>query len=390
MTAAEIRTFLVADVRGYTRFTQEHGDEAAAELAAAFAEGVRTCAEARGGRLVDLRGDEALVVFGSARSAIRAAADLDSAFAEATAAEPGRPMRVGIGLDAGEAVAVEGGYRGGAINVAARLSSLAGPGEVLATETVVHLARAVEGVRYEHRDPVTVKGLDEPVAVVRIVCPACATGGRPQGIRVLVVDDHPVVRQGLRALLGTQTGIEVVGEAEDGAAAVAAADRLTPDVVLMDVVMPGMDGIEALRAIAERPETRVVMLTSYGDQRRALEAVDAGASGFLLKDASPRDVVAAIRAAHRGEAVLHPSVAAGMLAERRRPRPAHAELTARELEVLRLIARGYANKRIAAELHVSEKTVKSHVSAVLRKLDVADRTQAAMYAVRERLADPGA
>jgi len=209
-------------------------------------------------------------------------------------------------------------------------------------------------------------------------------------IRVLLVDDHPVVRQGLQALLSTQDGIEVVGEADDGETAVAAAERLSPDVVLMDVVMPGMDGVEALRRIGDRrPQTRVVMLTSYADERRAMEAVDAGASGFLLKDASPRDVVAAIRAAHRGEAVLHPSVAAKLLAERRRPPAAHAELTARELEVLRLIARGLQNKQIAAQLHVSEKTVKTHVSAILRKLDVADRTQAAMYAVRERLAEPG-
>ena len=385
----EIRTFLIADVRDYTRFTHEHGDEAAAELAATFAGLVRSGVEARGGTLVELRGDEALAVFGSARRAIRAAVDLDAAFAQATLASPGRPLRVGMGLDAGEAVAVEGGYRGGAVNVAARLSALAGPGEVLATETVAHLARAIEDVRYEPRDPLAVKGIDEPVALVRILCPVCGPADRSAPIRVLIADDHPVVRQGLRALLGTQAGIEVVGEAEDGSAAVAAADRLAPDVVLMDVVMPEVDGIEALRRIVDRrSQIRIVMLTSYADQRRAMEAVDAGASGFLLKDASPRDVVAAIRAAHRGEAVLHPSVAAGMLAERRRPRPAHAELTARELEVLRLIARGLANKRIAAELHVSERTVKSHVSAILRKLGVADRTQAAMYAVRERLVDP--
>ena len=209
-------------------------------------------------------------------------------------------------------------------------------------------------------------------------------------IRVRLVDDPPVVRQGLRALLSTHEGIEVVGEADDGEAAVAAADRLSPDVVLMDVVMPGLDGVEALRRIGERrPQTRVVMLTSYADERRAMEAVDAGASGFLLKDASPRDVAAAIRAAHRGEAVLHPAVAAKLLAERRRPPAAHADLTARELDVLRLIARGLQNKQIAAELHVSEKTVKTHVSAILRKLGVTDRTQAAMYAVREGLAEPG-
>ena len=209
-------------------------------------------------------------------------------------------------------------------------------------------------------------------------------------IHVLLVDDHPVVRQGLRALLSTQEGIEVVGEAADGDAAVTAAERLSPDVVLMDIMMPEMDGVEALRRIAEsRPQTRVVMLTSYADERRALEAVDAGASGFLLKDASPRDVVSAIRAAHRGEAVLHPAIAAKLLAERRRPPAAHADLTPRELEVLRLIAHGLQNKRIAADLHLSEKTVKTHVSAILRKLDVTDRTQAAMYAVRERLVDPG-
>ena len=209
-------------------------------------------------------------------------------------------------------------------------------------------------------------------------------------IRVLLVDDHPVVRQGLRALLSTQDGIEVVGEADDGDVAVSAAERLSPDVVLMDVVMPAMDGVEALRRIVERrPQTRVVMLTSYADERRAMEAVDAGASGFLLKDASPRDVVSAIRAAHRGEAVLHPAVAAKLMAERRRPPAAHSDLTPRELEVLRLVARGLQNKRIASELHLSEKTVKTHVSAVLRKLDVTDRTQAAMYAVRERLVEPG-
>jgi two-component system, NarL family, response regulator LiaR len=209
-------------------------------------------------------------------------------------------------------------------------------------------------------------------------------------IRVLLVDDHPVVRQGLRALLSTQDGIDVVGEADDGDAALTAAERLSPDVVLMDVVMPKVDGVEALRRIAEvRPQTRVVMLTSYADERLAMEAVDAGASGFLLKDASPRDVVSAIRAAHRGEAVLHPSVAAKLMAERRRPPAAHADLTPRELEVLRLIAGGLQNKAIAAELHLSEKTVKTHVSAVLRKLGVTDRTQAAMYAVREGLAEPG-
>jgi NarL family two-component system response regulator LiaR len=206
-------------------------------------------------------------------------------------------------------------------------------------------------------------------------------------IRVLVADDHPVVRRGLESFLALHEDIDVVGSVEDGEAAVAAARRLQPDVVLLDVVMPGIGGIEALRRILEeRPATRVVVLTSYADDRQMLACVRAGAAGFLLKDAAPAELVRAVRAAHRGEAVVHPSAAARLMAELR-----HEDelgLTAREREVLRLLAAGLANREIAARLVVSERTVKTHVSHVLAKLGVADRTQAAMYAVREGLVDP--
>jgi Adenylate cyclase, family 3 (some proteins contain HAMP domain) len=166
---AEIKTFLIADVRGYTMFTNERGDEAAAKLAAKFAAIVREGVEARGGSLVELRGDEGLAVFSSARQAIRAAMDLQSAFVDETLADPSLPLLVGIGLDAGEAVAVEGGYRGGALNLAARLCGQAGPGETLASQEVVHLARKVEGVRYVERGAVHLKGLDQPVLVIRVM-----------------------------------------------------------------------------------------------------------------------------------------------------------------------------------------------------------------------------
>jgi YVTN family beta-propeller protein len=164
--AAEILTFLIADVRGYTRFTQEHGDEAAGRLAARFAAIVREVVEFQRGRLLELRGDEALVVFSSARQAIRAAVDLQVRFVEETTRDASLPFPVGIGLDAGEAVPVEGGYRGGALNLAARLCSQAGPGEVLATQEVVHLARKVEGIRYADRAPLQLKGMAEPVRAV--------------------------------------------------------------------------------------------------------------------------------------------------------------------------------------------------------------------------------
>src|SRR5438132_2701202 len=165
----EIKTFLIADVRGYTLFTQQRGDEAAAKLASKFADLARDGVERRGGSVIELRGDEALAVFTSARQAIRAAVDLQTRFVEETEGDPTLPLLVGIGLDAGEAVPVEGGYRGGALNLAARLCGQAGPGEVLASSEVLHLARAVDGIRYIQRGEVHLKGLAEPVRIVRVV-----------------------------------------------------------------------------------------------------------------------------------------------------------------------------------------------------------------------------
>jgi NarL family two-component system response regulator LiaR len=226
-------------------------------------------------------------------------------------------------------------------------------------------------------------------------------------IRVLIADDHAVVRQGLRTFLELQDDMEVVADVADGEAAVQAARDHAPDVVVMDLVMPHMDGVEATRRIvAERPATRVVALTSFLDDDKVLPAMRAGAAGYLLKDVGPPDLVRAIRTVHDGQALLHPAVAARLLEEvaQTAPRPpaaapparepsptppdtspAGASLTPREREVLALLARGLANKAIAHELGIAEKTAKIHVSRILHKLGVADRTQAALHAVREGL-----
>lgn len=211
-------------------------------------------------------------------------------------------------------------------------------------------------------------------------------------IRVLIVDDHAVVREGLRAFLALQEGIEVAGEAADGEEALEAAARLQPDVILMDLVMPRLDGVAAMRALRERlPRTRVIVLTSFLDDDKLLPALRAGAAGYLLKNADPHELVRAVHAAHAGEALLDPVVAARLvetLAADGVEEPLD-RLTPREREVLVLIAHGFANKRIAQELALSEKTVKAHVSHVLAKLGVSDRTQAAVFAVRSGLVGAG-
>jgi NarL family two-component system response regulator LiaR len=207
-------------------------------------------------------------------------------------------------------------------------------------------------------------------------------------IRVLIADDHAVVRQGLRTFLELQDDIEVVGDVSDGEAALSAVAEHEPDVVLMDLVMPGVGGVEAIQRLRElRPETRVLVLTSFLDDEKLFPAVRAGAAGYLLKDVQPAELVRAIRTVADGEALLHPAVAARLMeefSEGERP-PADEALTAREREVLELIARGLPNKLIARDLGIAEKTVKTHVSSILSKLGLTDRTQAALYAVRSGL-----
>jgi DNA-binding NarL/FixJ family response regulator len=204
-------------------------------------------------------------------------------------------------------------------------------------------------------------------------------------IRVVLADDHAVVRQGLRTFLDLQDDIEVVAEASDGNQAVEAAAAFDPDVVLLDLVMPGLDGLGALKRLRSG-RARIIVLTSFGDDDKLFAALRGGAAGYLLKDVQPAELVRAIRSAHAGESPLSPAIATRVVEEVAQGAvSAHDDLTPRELDVLTLIARGRSNKVIARELGVAEKTVKTHVSHILAKLGVSDRTQAALYAVKQGL-----
>jgi NarL family two-component system response regulator LiaR len=218
---------------------------------------------------------------------------------------------------------------------------------------------------------------------------SAATDAERAPIRVLIVDDHGVVREGLRAYLDLEPDIKVVGEARDGRDAVRRAQEVSPDVILMDLLMPNMDGVEATLAIKEQqPDVHVIVLTSFVDDERVVPAIKAGATSYLLKDVAATDLARAIRGAYAGQAQLHPDVARRLMQQVTAPRrtDAAADLTDREREVLKLVAAGRSNKEIARELVVSERTVKGHVSNILGKLGLQDRTQAALYAVRHGLA----
>jgi DNA-binding NarL/FixJ family response regulator len=206
------------------------------------------------------------------------------------------------------------------------------------------------------------------------------------GIRILIVDDHSVVRQGLQMFLRLDPELELVGEARNGLEAVEQARRLKPDVVLMDIMMPKMDGIEATRVIRqELPETEVIALTSVLEDEKVFAAIRAGAIGYLLKDTEAAELRHSIKAAAAGQVQLSPQAAARLLQEERKAQPPVEELTPRELDVLQLVAEGLANKEIAHQLNIGEKTVKTHVSNILSKLGVLSRTQAAVLAVQKGL-----
>jgi NarL family two-component system response regulator LiaR len=206
----------------------------------------------------------------------------------------------------------------------------------------------------------------------------------------MIVDDHAIVRQGLRTYLQLQPDIEVVGEAPNGKEAIALVADTLPDIVLMDLVMPVMDGVEATRAVRSlSPNTRVIVLTSFSEDEKVFASIKAGAQGYLMKDVHPTDLVQALRSVNKGEAQLDPEIARKVMQEFANPAPTTPkhDLTERELEVLRLIAQGKSNKDISEELVLSEKTVKTHVSNILQKLHLSDRTQAAVYALRQKIVD---
>ncbi|NIW46384.1 MAG: response regulator [Gammaproteobacteria bacterium] len=208
-------------------------------------------------------------------------------------------------------------------------------------------------------------------------------------MRVLVVDDHAIVRKGVKALLAEVEGIEVVGEASEGEEAIALVDELQPDVIMMDLVMPKMDGIEAIARITDKyPDARILALTSFANDDKVFPAIKSGALGYLLKDSDPNELIPAIRQVYRGEPSINPSIARKVLREISQPSdhpPTPDPLTERELEVLRLVAKGRDNQKIASQLHVAEVTVRTHVSHILSKLHLANRVQAALYALKEGL-----
>ncbi len=230
----------------------------------------------------------------------------------------------------------------------------------------------------------------DPQSHVRVRAQQGVDASFMPAIRVLIADDHAIVRKGVRALLATEPDIQVVGEAQDGQEAVAETEKLHPDVVLMDLVMPTVNGVEAIRQISGvLPDVRILVLTSFTGMDKIIPAIKAGALGYLLKDSGPEELVHAIREVYSGNASLHPTVARKLLeelADPSDPAPQPDPLTDREKQVLRLVAKGRHNQDIADELAISEATVRTHVSHILTKLELSSRTQAALYALRRGLA----
>ena len=323
--SASPKTFLIADVRGYTAFTSEHGDEAAAALTGSFATVTRDVVARFDGNVVEFRGDEALVVFESPRSAIRAASALQVAMAGGDA---GSAIPVGIGLDVGEAVPIDDGFRGAALNLAARLCGIAAAGEILATKELLHLAGPIQGVSYEDRGPTRFKNVAEPVHVLRVVPddddPAAAFRGVAEPAvaptRVVLADDSVLFREGVARVLGDH-GFAVVAQAADAEELALLVERELPDVVVTDIRMPPTNSNEGLLAAqqirAEHPDVGVVVLSQYVETTHAIKLLQESPAGvgYLLKDrvSDIADFVDTVRRVARGGSAIDPEVVAQLL-----------------------------------------------------------------------------
>ena len=427
-------TFLFSDVEGSTELVRKLRD-GYADVMADHERLLRSAFQKTGGHEINTQGDSFFVAFRKPKDAVGAAVKAQRAVARHPWPEEGE-LRVRIGIHTGEATVAGDQYVGLAVHRAARICAAAHGGQVLLSQTTQALLEDEEELGeldFSDLGPRTLKDFDRPVRIYQLLAPdlpaefpelrseddarargsaqladrhevadaeeAAAVQRAAGRVRVLIVDDQALVRTGFRMILDAEEDMDVVGEAANGKEALTEAGRLRPDVVLMDVRMPELDGIEATRRLlaGDDIDSKVVMLTTFDMDEYVYEALRAGASGFLLKDAPPEQLVAGIRAVCSGDALLAPSVTRRVIEEfvrhppdavRTAPREID-ELTPRESEVLKLIARGLSNAEIAQTLVVSETTVKTHVARVLMKMNLRDRVQAVVMAYESGLVQPG-
>jgi DNA-binding NarL/FixJ family response regulator/class 3 adenylate cyclase len=425
-------TFLFSDVEGSTELLRRLRD-GYADVMADHERLLRRAFQETGGHEINTQGDSFFVAFRRPKDAVGAAIRAQRAVARHPWPEEAQ-MRVRIGIHTGEATVTGDQYVGLAVHRAARICAAGHGGQVLVSQTTQALLEEEEDLGeldFADLGPRSLKDFDRPVRIYQLLAPGLrgefpdlrseneagargsaeladrhevaeaddAVGARDGCIRVVIVDDQELVRTGFRMILDAEQDMEVVGEAANGKEALTETARLQPDVVLMDVRMPELDGIEATRRLLAGGDvdSKVVMLTTFDMDEYVYEALRAGASGFLLKDAPPEQLVAGIRAVCSGDALLAPSVTRRVIEEfvrhppdaARTPPPEFEELTPREAEVLTLIARGLSNAEIAQTLVVSETTVKTHVARILMKMNLRDRVQAVVMAYESGLVQPG-
>jgi DNA-binding NarL/FixJ family response regulator/class 3 adenylate cyclase len=425
-------TFLFTDIESSTVLLRQLRD-AYGDVLTAHGRLLRKAFEEAGGQEIDTQGDSFFVAFRRPKDAVLAAVAGQRALASEDWPE-GADVRVRMGIHTGDASLASDRYLGLSVHRAARICSAGHGGQILISQTTHALLEDDE----EELPGATMdlgahglKDFDRPIQLFQLVVPGLreafpplrtlehtpfegdegrladaarrASGAEQRGadgVRVLIADDQALVRAGFRMILEAEEDVEVVGEAADGGAALEEVRRLQPDVVLMDVRMPELDGIEATRRLMADASvsTKVIMLTTFDMDEYVYEALQAGASGFLLKDTPPEQLVDGIRAVASGDALLAPSITKRVIEEfvrrppeaARTPPPEIEELTERELEVLKQLARGLSNAEIAQELFVSETTVKTHVAHVLQKLALRDRVQAVVFAYESGLVQPSA
>jgi DNA-binding NarL/FixJ family response regulator/class 3 adenylate cyclase len=397
-------SILFSDLVGAAALFDRLGDDAADAVRREHFRAMRELVARHGGREVKSTGDGLMVAFTSAVAAVRCAVDMQRSMGEGADG-----LAIRIGVEAGEPIIEDGDFYGTVVNVASRLCDAADGGQILVSEAVRHVAGGRVAELMQPAGALRLRGIADRVAVAQVRwqpdgVDASDDKDPPQAgmrpIAVVIADDQRLLRAGFRVILDAESDITVVGEAPDGRAAVDVVRRRRPDVVLMDIRMPEQDGLSAAESILADPElsTAVLMLTTFDASEYVYRALRIGASGFLLKDAPADRLLDAVRVAAAGDALLAPSITRrliGQFARAARPAPgeippALAELTPRELEVMRLVARGLSNAEIAAELILGENTIKTHVARLLSKLALRDRVQVVVLAYECGLATPEA